>query len=268
MSTNALSSRGRFALACAFLITFGSPLAARHDHSAASPAAPEAAQAPAKAELAPEAPAASGCCAMAAAAPAAKSEGGHDCCAKCAHCSAPGATSCCAGHDSKAEAGHAHAAHGAHAGHAGHGAGHPHPGAAKAEGAGCCAMAGGHDKAEDACCQGGPDCCADCEHCQKAAGGGCCAKHEGKGCAMGDHGSCCGDCPHCAQAKAAKAAGCCGESCTAGCCGEAGCNAPEEGKAAAFSCPMHPEVTATEAGAKCSECGMKLVAPAGGTNSR
>lgn len=34
---------------------------------------------------------------------------------------------------------------------------------------------------------------------------------------------------------------------------------PQTSEAVTFACPMHPEVTADKAGARCSKCGMNLV---------
>lgn len=159
MSSRIPSALGRSALAFALLLAFSAPLAAvAHEPHAHSPGAPEAAQA----ELAP---AAAGCCAMA---DAAKSDtpkaagcaaGDHPCCAKCEHCSQPGATSCCAGHGAMGD----HAA-----GHAGH-----HPGMAAP------AAHPGDAKTAHSCGQGGDPatCCAGCDHCKNAEGGGCCAGH-------------------------------------------------------------------------------------------
>jgi|CXWL01.1.fsa_nt_gi hypothetical protein len=163
MSFRTHSALGRWALAFALLLALSTPLAAAtHEPHAHSPSAPEAAQAPAHAELAPGAPAAAGCCAMADAAESATPKaagcaaGDHACCAKCEHGSQPGAASCCAGHMGD------HAA--AHAGH--------HPGMTAP-------VLEGDAKPAESCGHGGDaaTCCAGCDHCQKAEGGGCCAGH-------------------------------------------------------------------------------------------
>lgn len=151
---------------------------------------------------------------------------------------------------------------------------------------GCCPMAADdHATPMAKGCKVGDhgSCCGDCPHCAKMAAAhpehahgamaavpeahpagheaapasGCCAmatpKVEDKSaddcCKGGDAAACCDACDHCAKAEGG---GCCGH-------GAARMGEPK----AAFACPMHPAVTADEAG-KCPECGMKLEAKDGG----